>query len=244
MILIRFFKQQSWKYAVPCILFLLLFLDISIPWTNFFIGKYYEAWHLLFATAFLICYSLKFAEKYNNLVIDRLKLFFYFLFFTAFLLAPGRSFRSLVVECFPWFVFYLYFYSILVLHQQEMQAQGKTTKRSSWLIITIVQSVLILSIAVWAITQKVEAEKQKEQAVAAQIDAEKAKDYVLRARQSEQKSNEYALQLQLLAQDYRALLLKEIEIRDHLNNDPKKNNQLANEFEEIENKRRRIRSDK
>ena len=42
-----------------------------------------------------------------------------------------------------------------------MEEKGKTIKKGLWLSIIIAQSILILGIAIWAITQKVEAEKQK-----------------------------------------------------------------------------------
>ena len=52
-----------------------------------------------------------------------------------------------------------------------MEQEGKTIKKSYWLIILITQTILLLGIVLWAITQKVEADKQKVMSLHAQKEA-------------------------------------------------------------------------
>jgi hypothetical protein len=153
MIFIKFLKQQNWWYVVPCVIFLWLFQS-----TYHGVG-----WSLFFATAFLICYSLKFAEKQGNLFIDQLKLVFYFLCFTTvFIYSDSWDMHRTIVMSFPVVGFYLYFYTLLLYYKREMENQGKIVKRAFWLPILLIQSFFMIGIGIWATTQKVEADKQKE----------------------------------------------------------------------------------
>ena len=158
MILLRFFKQQNWWYTIPSFIFLLSFIHIRTTLAESFI----------FATGFLICYSLKFAGKHNNEFIDRLKLFFYFLYFTCSILIVDSFDLWFIEQAFPWFIFYLYFYTILVFYKRDMEEKDKNIKKSFWFTVVILQTVGILLIILWAITQKVEVDKQKTLALEAQ----------------------------------------------------------------------------
>ncbi len=165
MIFIKFLKQQNWWLAMSCILFLWLFQYIYIG----------VEWALFFATAFLILYSFKFAGKHSNLFIDRLKLAVYFLYFTARFMFRGDDIEWIVYMLFPYAGFYLYFYTILLFYKREMEEQGKTIRRSIWWVIIVVQTFLFFGIIIWAFTQKVEADKQKELANIAKGEAMKSK---------------------------------------------------------------------
>ncbi len=54
-----------------------------------------------------------------------------------------------------------------------MEKKGTTIKKPYWLIIIFIQTILMAGIAIWAITQKVEAEKQKILAFTAKEEAVK-----------------------------------------------------------------------
>lgn len=154
MIVFKFLRQQDWKYAIPCILLLALFLDFYTPgWLdNYIYSHNYSAWKLGFATVFLVCYSLKFAGKYNNLFIDRFKLVFYFVFFTIALLFPNTNLGIIAFYFCPWILFFLYLYSILIFYKNEMEEQGKQLKNFHLRVVTIFLTIIILMSIIWAIT--------------------------------------------------------------------------------------------
>jgi len=156
MILLKFLKQQNWWYAIPCVVLLYLFQYM-------FLGL---GWNLIFATCFLVCYSLKYANKQDNLFIDQLKLGFYFLYFTSILLLQNHKELNRIVRLsFPMILFFLYFYTLLIFYKREMEKQAKPIKNIYWISVFILQTMIMLSIGIWAITQKVEADKQKELAL-------------------------------------------------------------------------------
>ncbi len=170
MFLIRFFKQQDWRYAIPCLIFLGLFTHYIDLGSIEFLRNHDLALHFICATGFLICYSLKFARKHNNLLIDQLKMIFYFLFFTTYILFSEDNYIGRAIEMLlPVFLFYLYFYSLLIFYNEQMEAQGKSIRKPVWLIVIIIQSIVVLGVIVWSITQKVEAEKQKVLAMTAKV---------------------------------------------------------------------------
>jgi hypothetical protein len=175
MILLRFFKQQNWWYVLSCILFLSLF--------NYY-GKFSLGWEFFFATAFLISYSLKFAEKQNLNLIDFLKLFFYFIYITLCILEPNSGDRDTINNSFPSFIFFLYCYSILYKYKQEMEEQNKNIRKPYLFIIIGIQLILLLGIGVWAVTQKVEADKQKSLALQAQRIAAESDHKAAQAKES------------------------------------------------------------
>lgn len=136
MILLKFLRQQDWKYAISCIIFFLLFHFINNLAASFF-----------FVAAFMICYSLKFAGKYNNLFIDQLKLVYYFLYFTLYYIAiDSPQAMSILMTTAPWAAVYLYGYSIFDLYRREQQEKGAGDLRRWGLV------VLPLHIFVWAST--------------------------------------------------------------------------------------------
>jgi len=158
MIVFKYLKQQNWWYAIPCMALILLF--------NFFIDSL--ALSFLFATGFLICYSFKFANKYNNEWIDKLKLTYYFLYFTICILgSQTETIQFIAIYSFPIFIYFLYFYSTLLFYRQEMENSNQKTSNKPWIVIVVVQSVLLIGIVIWSITQKVEADKQKTLAIMA-----------------------------------------------------------------------------
>jgi hypothetical protein len=192
MILFRYLKQQNWWYAIACAVTLYLF---------YFFYTTSLALDFLFATVFIIAYSFKFGGKYNNELIDKFKLLYYFLFFTGCIL--GHEFELLqiiTIESFPIVVFFLYSYSILIFYQREMEQKDKKVRTSTWLIIMVAQTILLIGIVIWAITQKVEADKQK---FLTQYEIGKAEE----AKYELMKANEEALKYQELYQE----LLKQVE---------------------------------
>lgn len=194
MILWKFLKEQNWKYAILCIIFFSCFIGYIDLYSLQTVRINGMVIRFICATGFLICYSLKFAQKYNNLFIDRLKLVFYFFYFTVYILLVKEGERDIMAGlqyALPFFLFYLYFYTALLYYKRQMEEQGKSSRKSLYLLIIVVQSILFLGIAVWAITQKVEAEKQKVLALAAKVEAEKIKEEAKkikeRAMETEQK---------------------------------------------------------
>ncbi len=199
MILLRFLKQQNWWYAVPCTIFLFSFLYAYTNLIELFI----------YATGFLICYSLKFAGKHNNEFIDRLKLFFYFLYFTCSILFVDYYYIwGFIQIAFPWFIFYLYFYTILIFYKRDMEEKDKNIKKSFWLTVVISQTLGILLVVVWAITQKVEADKQKVLAIEAQRIAAESAHKAEQAKENSLNAQEESLKQKLIAEQAKTEALK------------------------------------
>jgi len=115
MIVLKFLKQQNWWYVLLCIIFLILFQYVYIN----------LAWSLAFATAFLIFYSLKFANKQDNLLIDQLKLAFYFLYFTSVLLFTDSRFNQEIIQTLFYFIlFSLYSLTIVFFYKKETEIKS------------------------------------------------------------------------------------------------------------------------
>ncbi len=192
MIFLKFFKQQDWRYALPCIVFLLAFTEHIDLGSIALIRQHSLAWLFVCATGFLVCYSFKFSRKENNLLIDQLKIVFYFLYFTFnILFYEDRDLRNSMQWPLPGFLFYLYFYTLILYYMKET---GNTIRRSIWFGIVLIQSNIILGLAIWAITQKIEADKQKVVALKAKEEAIKfEKQSILLNKEAEKQREEKLL---------------------------------------------------
>lgn len=64
-----------------------------------------------------------------------------------------------------------------------MEEKRKTVKKTLWLAIVLIQTILLIGISIWAITQKVEAEKQLSLTIAAKKEALLAKKECIQVKQ-------------------------------------------------------------
>jgi FlaA1/EpsC-like NDP-sugar epimerase len=156
MIIINYLKQQNWWLAIPCFFFLWAFNS----------SLHSSGLSLLFAFSFMVCYSIKYAYKNNNKLIDLIKLLFYFIYFTTLLLTfnyfKDYHNRMLLIMAMPSLLFFIYHINF-ILHIKNYYMNDSSKKRISNFLIgfLIVQSIMTIGVGIWAITQKVEADKQK-----------------------------------------------------------------------------------